>query len=301
MGEVGKVIVDGVFSGGGMKAIALVGALRVMEKKGYRFNRTAGTSAGALVAALITAGYHSEEMESVLKNTALGELMDTKSTVWFPFMKWLKLYWKMGLYRGDALENWIRSLLCDKGVETFGDLPQGTLRVVASDLSNGRIVVMPDDLERYGILAERFSVARAVRMSCTLPYFYQPVFLYDRAGGKSVIVDGGVLSNFPIWLFNKEETVPERPVIGFHLSRSLANQPARKIHNAVDLYQGLFATMKEAHDARYINEDHASKIVFIPVDKVAKATQLDMDEETKQALIDLGKIRTEKFLKKWTF
>lgn len=295
------MIIDGVFSGGGMKAIALVGALQVMEESGYRFQRVAGTSAGALVAAFVAAGYNNREITQILKKTEFTKLMDhRKSSVPFPFMNWIRVYWRLGLHRGDALEKWIRRLLREKGVDTFGDLPKGSLKVVASDLSKGRILVMPDDLKEYGILPEKYSVARAVRMSCTLPFFYEPILLYDRSGEKSVVVDGGVLSNFPLWLFDRETSDPERPVVGFQLSTHLENQPVRKIRNALDLYQALFSTMRMAHDARYIAQHQAAKIVFIPVDHVA-TTHFNLDLETKEDLIRLGRIRTEKFLKKWSY
>jgi NTE family protein len=292
------VDIDGVFSGGGMKAIAFIGALQQMEESGFTFRRVAGTSAGALLAALVASGYSSGEIHELVKTTEFLKFLDTrKSIIPFPFLKWLRVYWKMGMYKGDAMEKWIRRKLKEKGVETFADLPEGSLKIVASDLSKGRILVLPDDLRKYGVLPEKFSVARAVRMSSSLPFFYEPIFLYNQTGDKSVVVDGGVLSNFPLWLFDQPRT---RPVIGFQLSPKIENQPTRNIHNAVELYQALFTTMKEAHDARYIMEHQVSDIVFIPVDHVA-TTSFDLDAETKTALIELGKKRTEKFLRKWTY
>ena len=54
------VYVDGVFSGGGIKGIALIGAIEEIEKRGYRFKRVAGASAGAIIASLIAARYTSK-------------------------------------------------------------------------------------------------------------------------------------------------------------------------------------------------------------------------------------------------
>ncbi|MFL6517624.1 MAG: patatin-like phospholipase family protein, partial [Bacillus sp. (in: firmicutes)] len=54
--------IDGVFSGGGIKGFALIGACAEIENKGLRFVRVAGTSAGSIVAALIAAGYTSKEI-----------------------------------------------------------------------------------------------------------------------------------------------------------------------------------------------------------------------------------------------
>ena len=46
---------DLVLEGGGVKGIALVGAISVLEERGYQFRRVAGTSAGAIVGALVAA------------------------------------------------------------------------------------------------------------------------------------------------------------------------------------------------------------------------------------------------------
>lgn len=66
---------DGVFSGGGVKAMALAGALTAAEEAGYTdWDRLAGTSAGAITALANLVGHHA-------------------------------------LARGDALSEWIESLL----------------------------------------------------------------------------------------------------------------------------------------------------------------------------------------------
>ena len=62
--------IDGVFSGGGVKAFAFVGALKSLEKNQLELERMAGTSAGAIVASLVAAGYHLEDIEEALDNSA---------------------------------------------------------------------------------------------------------------------------------------------------------------------------------------------------------------------------------------
>ena len=56
-GRESYMLIDGVFSGGGMKGFALVGAYQALEEKGYQFKRVAGTSAGAFWQCFIAAGY----------------------------------------------------------------------------------------------------------------------------------------------------------------------------------------------------------------------------------------------------
>src|SRR5690554_307498 len=60
---------DAVFEGGGVKAIGLVGALSVAERLGYRWVNVAGSSAGAIVAALVAAGYRAAELEDIFRTT----------------------------------------------------------------------------------------------------------------------------------------------------------------------------------------------------------------------------------------
>lgn len=293
--------IDGVFSGGGVKAFAFVGALDVLERAGYRFQRLAGTSAGSIVAALLAAGYTSKEIHTHMEAMQPAIFLDQKQSLFrLPFVKWLTLYWRMGLYKGNVFEKWMRDLLRAKGVDSFGDLPPDTLKIIVSDISRAKMVVLPDDLIQYGIQPEKFSVARAVRMSCSLPFFFVPMTLYNQKGEKCLIVDGGVLSNFPLWVFDQGDMLPIRPFLGFQLSGRSDMYGARKIKNAVDLFQGLFSTMKEAHDAQYISKYAASNIIFIPVDEVQTA-DFKLTQEDREKLIEIGRQRAKRFLKKWTY
>ncbi|EIT84513.1 hypothetical protein A374_15347 [Fictibacillus macauensis ZFHKF-1] len=293
------MLVDGVFSGGGIKGISLIGALQAAQERGLRFQRVAGASAGALVAALVSAGYTSQELTDIICHTDLKQFLDEKkSRLPLPFMNWLKVYWKLGLFKGDALERWVKKLLLAKGIETFADLPEGSLKIVASDITRGRLIVLPDDLPDYGILPEKFSVARAVRMSCSIPYFFYPIPLYNRTGQKSYIVDGGVLSNFPIWLFQRKDRTSIRPVLGFQLNSSYESLQAHKVKNAFGLFKALFLTMMEAHDNRHISKQDARDIVFIPVSEIS-VIDFQLPESVKQELIQFGYKQTDDFLSKW--
>lgn len=290
------MLIDGVFSGGGIKGFAYIGAMQVLEEKNYRFKRVAGTSAGAIMAVFIAAGYTAKEIEEILDELNLKSLLDPpKPAGTLPFLKWLNLYFRMGLYKGKALEKWFYKKLAAKGILTFNDLPKDSLKIVASDLTNGRMVVIPDDLASYGIDWRKFSVAKALRMSCGIPFFFEPIKLSDH-NGECLFVDGGILSNFPLWIFDNGNK--QRPTIGLKLSNPREDMPPQKINNGLNLFEALFSTMKNAHDERYISRKHERNIVFIPLEKYS-ATQFDLDDETKQILIEIGRKRTLKFLETW--
>jgi NTE family protein len=292
--------IDGVFSGGGIKGFSLVGAYHEIEKRGFQFERVAGTSAGSIVAALIAAGYTSSEINQLLVELDLKKFLDARKVIIpFPLAKWLFVYWKLGLYKGNELEKWIEEKLAAKGIRKFSDLPPQTLRVIASDLSNGRLVVLPDDLANYGIAPGSFSIAKAIRMSCSIPYFFEPVKLRSM-DGVNILVDGGVLSNFPMWLFDRENVQKLRPVLGIKLSSNEYEHEKHKIQNAIQMFGALFETMKDAHDSRYISKKHAKNIIFIPTEGVL-STEFDLTDEKKEALFNLGKESAKKFFKSWCY
>ncbi|MHC0035945.1 patatin-like phospholipase family protein [Pseudoneobacillus sp. C159] len=293
--------IDGVFSGGGIKGIALIGAVSAVEKNGFTFKRMAGTSAGSIIAAFLAAGYNGDDIYKMMDEVDLANFLDPRKTILpGPIAKWILVYWRLGLYKGNELEEWIAEKLAEKGIRTFGDLPPKTLRVIASDLTNSRLVVLPDDLIKYGIRPESFPIARAIRMSCSIPYFFEPVKLKTREE-KSVMVDGGVLSNFPMWLFDQDNVKKLRPVLGVKLSHSDSiQQDKNQINNAIQMFGALFETMKNAHDARYISRKHEKNIIFIPTEGIL-ATEFKLSEEKKQALFQHGKESATEFLKKWSY
>jgi predicted acylesterase/phospholipase RssA len=57
------VFADLVLEGGGVNGIALVRVISVLEQRGYRFRRVAGTSAGAIVGSLVAANARAAELQ----------------------------------------------------------------------------------------------------------------------------------------------------------------------------------------------------------------------------------------------
>lgn len=292
--------IDAVFSGGGVKSFAFLGALQSMKLKGLEIERVAGTSAGAIVAGLLAANYSLKELKDTINSLNLEALSDPPliSKV-IPFSKWFYLYFKMGIYKGDRFEEWLYNRLAVKNVYTFRDIKPGYLRIVVSDLSLGKLVVIPDDLERiYGIDPDHFPIARAIRMSAGYPYFFMPMKMSGKAAVKSIIVDGGLLSNYPLWIFDRPDERNLRPVLGVKLSGDVSITDPKKITNVVDMSQALFTTMKQAHDVRYITTTHQKNTIFIPI-KHVEAINFNIDEKTKERLIALGEKSAEEFLLNW--
>ncbi|WP_437751914.1 patatin-like phospholipase family protein [Sorangium sp. So ce1389] len=225
--------IDFVLEGGGVKGIALVGAISAIhdqleQRDEYRArftlegSRAAGTSAGAVIAALLVAGYTPAEIRRIIAGPEIARLADTTwlgriPLVGRPLDITVGLLTELGAYKGDYFLQYLRGLLLDKGISTFKDLiVKGRERetnpllryrahFVASDITRGTVLILPDDIdaERYGVQPDDLNVALAVRMSMSVPFFFRPVRLLGENGVNSYIVDGGLLSNFPVEVFDE--------------------------------------------------------------------------------------------------
>lgn len=308
-----KLVADAVFEGGGVKGIGLVGAVAVAEERGYEWVNVAGTSAGAIVAALLAAGYSAAELKAVMTELDYNRFKDASPLDKLPLIgPMASLILEKGIYEGRFFENWIRGLLRQKKVGTFSDLilPEYKdderyrfkLRLIASDISRGRLLVLPQDIADFGIRPDDLDVAAAVRMSMSIPFFYEPVKLRNKETNQvSYIVDGGLLSNFPVWLFDTEGSIPEWPTFGFKLVEPEEEQQIpHRIRGPISLLAALFATMMKAHDARHIKEEHFVRTIPIQTLGVG-TTEFDISKEKSEALYQSGQQAAEKFFAAWNF
>ena len=301
---------NAVFEGGGVKGIGIAGALMIAEKR-YDWVYVAGTSAGAIIAALVAAGYKAEEIRDLVFDIDYKKCMDGTVFYGVPLAgPVLSVLLEMGLFRGDYLEDWMREKLAAKGVRTFRDLVVKTnyhndyryrLRLIASDITLGQMLVLPQDIRNYGINPDDLEVARAVRMSISIPFFFEPVRLpyraHDGSYQSSYLVDGGILSNFPVWLFDK--CYHQGPTFGFKLVEAKEGRP-RSIAGPVSLFSALFSTMLEAHDNRYIHESNFARTITIPTLEVG-TTDFGISGEKARALYESGMQAAAEFFDQWNY
>jgi NTE family protein len=298
-----KKRIDGVFEGGGVKGIGLVGALTVIEEQGYEWGNVAGTSAGAIVASLVAAGYTAAELKTIVGGLDYNKFKQATLLDRLPLIgPLLNLVMKRGVYSGDYLEQWITGLLAAKGIKTFGQLviPGETdpryrykLQVITSDISNEWMVVLPQGAAHYGLNPDDFPVAQAVRMSMSIPFFFEAV-----EQKASYFVDGGILSNFPVWLFDST-TIPEWPTFGFKFIEPEYGRP-NKTNSPLELAKSIFETMMEAHDKLHVEQEDFLRTIAIPTLGV-QATDFGLGPQQRDALFQSGRQAAQTFLKTWDF
>jgi NTE family protein len=310
---------DGVFRGGGVKGLALAGALCGFAEHPTKpiktWKNVAGASAGAIIACYLATGHSAQEMLELMKKTNFGSFAD------FPghnkVLGLMRLPFKHGLAHGDAFENWFDEVL---GGATFGAVrkpaengraPDWSLKLIAVDVTKRRLLVLPDDLVFYRqpgsstlIDPDGFKISKAARMSMSIPYFFDPIKLEDQDGSTSVIVDGGTLSNFPVWLFDVDPSVtgaaPCRPTFGFTLEHgrglggglsTLQRFQPWAVHFALDI----FHTAQEAWDARFVS--HSTRVRTVTVDAGdVGTTEFNLSTEKQEMLIENGRTAARTFL-----
>lgn len=304
-----------VFEGGGIKAFGILGALAEAERRGYTWANVAGTSAGAMIASLVAAGYTATDIKEMINDLNFSLLKDKGWLNRIPYIgPALSLWFEKGLYKGDYLENWIREKLAAKGVVTFKDLVRKEyendprlrykLVVTATDVTRRKLLKLPHDIKDYHLSPDALEVCKAVRMSASLPFFYKPCKLSftcsDHKNKESYVVDGGVLSNFPVWIFDSDEENPPCPTFGFKIIES-EEYLFPKMNNPFDLIKAIVSTMLEAHD-RLHELDPKSKVRTIAIPSLGvKTTDFEMEPLLKEKLYQCGIQAAVYFFEGWNF
>jgi len=188
-----------IMRGGGVKGLAFVGALKILQRE-YQFTDFVGTSAGAITAVFLAAGYDCNELKDLLEQFDFARFKDAS---------WVRALWNLFLrgylYPGDELRQWVEENL---QIKLKRD------EVLLKDLKH---VICFGVEPRFGTVlfdskGERAhsEAAFAVRISASIPFLFKPMELNGRR-----TYDGGMVKNFPIHAALK--LVPPGDFIALHL------------------------------------------------------------------------------------
>lgn len=200
--------------GGGVRGLAYSGALEILEQKGILKNidRVAGSSAGAIAGLMVSLGYNSKEIDSILQTLKIQEFNDGK----YIFGKIKRVKKEFGIYKGDEFEKWLGNLIEVKtgnASTTFEELHWLHL----SDKSFKEFYCTGTNitLQRLEILSYKtwpgMKLSTAVHISGCIPFYFKPVpidnmgnevSVKDTLSNYNLYVDGGFLCNYPISIFD---------------------------------------------------------------------------------------------------
>jgi len=252
------------------------------------------------------------------------KMMDAGALGGIPVVgQWLNLLFHEGFYHGDYFLRVMRELMGERfGKErvTFADLmmpkePTDSeeaylsrfkykLHVVASNITRNELMILPQDVAGLGIDPDDFEVALAVRMSISIPYFFMPVKVAENPdnGGRHWVVDGGLLSNFPIQYFDSAPgESPPWPTFGLLLWEPTAGQAHyERIRSLISMTRAMIRTMNTAHDRKALEEADLKRIIKIPTGKFS-ATDFDLTPADREWLHDSGYRAAREFLAGWNW
>lgn len=316
---------DLVLEGGGVKGIGLVGAVLALDDASYQVRRVAGTSAGAIVAAIVAA--------LVATKQPLTKLHDALATIIYPNFKkngGLRgklgalgsaegLLLHMGLYDGDYLIEWLGNVLDGIGVSHFSDLAledpgadanltkdqRYSLVVHTSDITRKRVVRLPWDYRAYGLEPGNQRIVDAVRASMAIPFFFEPVRFrapaasldgQDWPASDVVWVDGGLLDNYPLDVFDRTDGAPSRwPTVGVKLSASRTAMTPTHVDDSPGEALACLQTLLDNADRFYVDRAQQAGTIFVDSGGIS-ATDFGLTATQQQALFENGQAAA----KAWT-
>jgi NTE family protein len=280
-----RIIENLVFKGGGVQGIAYAGAIEALEKECILsgVKRTAGTSAGAVAAVLISLGYSSNEIVNVLGNTNFKKFQDDLNP--------LKLTKKYGLYRGEKLLKWVQEIIHQKTGNkdlTFAELEnQGykTLKVFASDLNTTSLTEFSCDK------TPNVKIAESIRASMSIPLFFDAWKFPDEQPNNHIYVDGGVLYNYPITAFGDLDKT-----LGFFIDINELDD-GLDFNDVSSYLKHLFRTVLNAQDVDFFKTLESDTTTVIIKNKGIAITNFNLTKEQKDILYLEGKNATLNYFK----
>jgi NTE family protein len=315
-----------VFEGGGLKGLAYTGALEVLEEKGIlqKIERVGGTSVGSITAVLLGLNYSNAEIRKIYRRLDLQKMLDGS---WGIVRNMVRLYTRFGWYKGDYFQSWIGGLIAaktGKADTTFAELGErGDCRemyFLGTNLATSGVEIFSPEHTPW------MSIAAAVRISMSFPL----VFAAKRLPSGDVCLDGGLLDNYPVKLFDQKkyirkfgvektyyrETNAQLPdgrgpgdtylynqeTLGFRLDSeqqiaSFHGEAApvhRKIESLPAYARQFVKTLMEVQSNQHLHSDDWQRTIYIDTLGV-KSFDFRIDESLKDRLEESGRVNTGKY------
>jgi NTE family protein len=306
--------------GGGTRGIAFAGAFKVLQDKGILQNieNVAGTSAGAVAGLLISIGYSAAEIDSILMFLPFEKFNDGRGGL---IGKYWRLNKRSGIYKGNKFEDWFRMLLQKKTNNadlTFAELHNLKLQDKKyKDLYCTGTNISKQRLEVFSYKnTPNFSIATAVRISGGIPIYFAPIALDDSlkkikkgdtSSYKNYYVDGGLLCNYPISMFDScraggepilsTDLVFNKQTLGIKLERKeqveyfLKNTieiPSYRVTSSKDYISAFSNLLMESLERKYPGlENEKGRSILIGYGNIS-ATIKKVSVKNKRLLFDNG-------------
>jgi NTE family protein len=196
-------------------------------------------------------------------------------------------------------------------------------QVIVAEISNRRKTVFPRQLDEYFYDSSVVLIGEIIRATMSIPFFFQPMRLEDfdvradnlKQKGYVTFVDGGLVSNFPLSIFDtgqpgtkRDFSSPRCPTFGLLIDETGGIKPKpNDIDNVIELGMSMFETTRVYGDKAYIKDNpHARKRVIRLSNRLndgreINTTDFDLMDTDKVELFQNGVNAMLEYLKKWDF
>lgn len=293
-GEEPMLVVRGMFprrillSGGGIRSICQVGALKELDSLGHLKNvkEWAGVSAGGFLAMCMTVGYTVAELYQVSMNFDFTSVIDIDTAPGWLF--------NMGLDSGENIQRLIEACLHVKGLDsslTFGECLskcKKSLCIFVSEFHSGEMKIFSSEQ------TPDYSVVRAIRATTAVPFYFQPV---ENPEDGTVYMDGAIISNYPMYLFPENE---RRKTIGI-MVRDSGIRRENELNIKTMIMRPIELIMNTRMD--YEIKQNMDNTIIICVngnndsENGIHVLDFDINREKKEILMKNGKDAVQSFIK----
>ena len=308
-----------VFEGGGIRGIAFGGVLKFFEEHNLMkyVKRVAGSSAGAIVAAGVAIGYNGEEIIKVLDET---NFEDFKDDSWGVVLDAYRFFNQYGIYKGDKFLDWFKALVKAKTGDENTTFKQVYEKYGIELLITGTCLNRASTYYFHHEKWPDMPIALAVRISMSIPLVFKAIKLHtkepkltedgnvekDKDGNvvmvekEDVMVDGGLLNNYPIWVFDgntlgdiDEDTMEQSKTLGFKLMSTNEKEDDilyhyyEPINNIVDYMKAFIDSMTIQIERGHIRAGYWDKTVSISTGHIS-TLDFNISSDKKDELIKSG-------------
>lgn len=313
-----------VFEGGGVKGIALLGALKYLNEIGEleHVERVGGTYAGAINALFLGLGLGPEESIPILKKMDFKSFLDDESGM---VRDLFHLFKNFGWHKGDVFKDFIKDIILKQtgnANATFEDIEKmkrerGFLDMtfVGTNISTNQVVFYNNQY------TPKMKLCEAIRISMSIPFFFEAV-----KTSEGVLIDGGMVANYPIKLYDKPRFLSDKKklivpdyyaksnlleleinpntdgfclnpeTLGFRLDSKAEIKTLRdsrppkkvKIDSFKDYTKALIKTLIDAQQSHtHLESDDWKRTIYIDTLGVS-TTDFDISDQKKDKLIQSG-------------
>jgi len=295
-----------VFEGGGIRGLVYAGVIEVLEDEGYmnQVKKVAGTSVGAITALMVSLDYKSEEISKIISKTKFQQFNEIGIH---------RLNSHYGWYQHNNFMKWLDKIIKAKTGNaniTFQEMHNRgykDLYVTATCLNKQKLIVF--SYQNYPDM----KVRDAVKTSMSIPLYFEAVFIdslgnvYDKQVDSlslDVMVDGGILGNYPLFIFDSitsdslgnEIRFPNDKTLGIRIDREeqikndttnqeLATVP---INNLVDYFTAFYILVIEKLNRQEMIPEDWERTISVSSMGIGPRLK-NLSKKQKEMLVESGR------------